>query len=82
MEKVSDVFLEELVEAAGVEPFIPLKTRKLSIRHGRKGPKGPECRIDCTTIVRRAISRFSYGCETEGKENRSFAWSIAYPIAL
>ena len=23
-----------------------------------------------------------YGCETEGKDSRSVAWSIAYPIAL
>ena len=26
--------------------------------------------------------RFGYGCETEGKDSRSVAWSIAYPIAL
>ena len=41
-----------MVEAAGVEPFMPMKTRKLCVFERLKRPKGPECQIDCTFTVR------------------------------
>jgi hypothetical protein len=40
-----------LLEAAGVEPSMPLKTRRFPLRHGLKRPKSQECRIDCTFTV-------------------------------
>jgi hypothetical protein len=44
-----------MVEAAGDELSMPLKTRKLFIRVRQKRPKYPECQIDCTFVVRGVI---------------------------
>ena len=41
-----------MVEAAGVELSMPLKTGKLLTHDGHKGPKCPQCRIGCTFIER------------------------------
>jgi hypothetical protein len=50
-----------MVEAAGVELFMTLKTGELLISEGRKGLKCPQCRIDCTFTVRgRRIVRLRY----------------------